>query len=283
MENNEQNNNKVNNGAGFLIIIVALLIVVFGLGGYIVYDKFISDDSKESTEEKEKKEVALNDNAVKEQLAKSITILEGAELYQDGGKSGYYFQGDVYAKNIKSSDITYAQKLYSVLKSVYNNNEYFINDSSEVPTKSANGEKVDNLFKSVFGEKTTHDTTTVGTCPKFNYDTTDNKYHAAGACGGTSVCGFETYNNKYTVQGDKYYVYVSFASSCYVENSDPNIHATRKVYTNYEHNKEYEGQITDVNNKYITEENYDKFSEYKYTFTKTKDGDYKFVSVEKVK
>ena len=34
---------------------------------------------------------------------------------------------------------------------------------------------------------------------------------------------------------------------------------------------------------FITEENHDKFSEYKYTFTKTKNGNYKFVSIEKVK
>ena len=35
--------------------------------------------------------------------------------------------------------------------------------------------------------------------------------------------------------------------------------------------------------KFFNEVDKDKFSEYKYTFTKTKDGYYKFVSVEKVK
>lgn len=283
MENNEQNVNMTKKGAGFLIIIVALLVVIFGLGGYILYDKVLSDGSKDDIEEKEKKEekeVLLNDNAVKEQLSKSISILEGTELYADEGTSGYYFHGDIYKKGIKASDMSYAQKLHSVLKSVYNNNEYFISDSSELPTRSANGEKVDNLYKSVFGETTKHDDTVVGTCPKFNYDNGDKKYHAQGACGGTSQCGMVTYNNKYTVKGDNYYVYTNVGASCAV--MDGSAQTGRKIYTDYEHTKAYEGEIED-NGKFITEKNHDKFSEYKYTFIKTKDGDYKFVSVEKVK
>ena len=53
MENNEQNVSMAKKGAGFLIIIVALLVVVFGLGGYLIYDKFLT--TKKTDEETEEK------------------------------------------------------------------------------------------------------------------------------------------------------------------------------------------------------------------------------------
>lgn len=284
MENNEEKSMAKQN-AGVIIIIVGLLIAILGLGGYIVYDKYISDDEPEKVENKEEKEeekeTALNDNAVKEQLAKSITILEGAELYQDGGKSGYYFQGDVYAKNIKSEDIKDEDKLYALLKYSYRNDynftvDYNANDSGN--TKIADGEKINQAYKFIFGENINNFKPKDGGCPGFEYNDSTKKYTGRSACGGTSQCWIDTYNNKYTVKGDNYYVYVNFGAYCAVENGGS------KAFTNYEHNKAYDGEVTiDNNSHFITEENHDKFSEYKYTFTKTKDGDYKFVSVEKVK
>ena len=281
MENNEQSNNMAKKGVGLLIIIGALLIVVMGLGGYILYDKFGETKETENTEEKkddkkEEKETALNDNAVKEQLAKSIAILEGAELYQDGGKSGYYFQGDVYAKNIKTEEMSDEVKLYAVLKYAFNNNiDFTIDYTAAYPgnsTKVADGEKINKLYKSVYGYSIKNYKPKESGCPIFTYDESSKKYKGIYACGGTSPCWLDTYINNYTVSGDNYYVYVSLGSSCTEDES----YSNEKYYSDY-------ARTNELDQKYDIKTNKDKFSEYKYTFTKTKDGDYKFVSVEKVK
>ena len=85
MEKKDENN-LVRQNAGVMIMIVAMLIVVFGLFGYIVYDKFLFSDKKDNTEEKanttnnnknvEEKETELIDSAIENQLVTNIKILE---------------------------------------------------------------------------------------------------------------------------------------------------------------------------------------------------------------
>ncbi len=287
MENNEQNKSGVNNGAGFLIIIVALLVIVFGLGGYIVYDKFISDDAKNNTEEKDKKEekkdekeVALDDSAIETQLKTSINILEKLEFLGDD-VNHYYRKGDIYYKNIKNEEIKDGVKLYAVLNSVYynNNNDYFVDDHkfADDSRKSADADKINKLYKSVFGEDAKTNDFGKNNCPTYEYDATTKKYYGLSACGGTSGFWILTKADRFTKKGDNYYAYVKLAV----------IEGGEKAYTDYAKTNTYNGTIDKANlwdgEKFFTEENKESFSEYKYTFTRTKDGDYKFVSVEKVK
>lgn len=287
MENNEQNVNMAKKGAGFLIIIVALLIALLGLGGYLIYDKFIApEEDNKKTEEKEKKEekkeekeVALNDNAIETQLKTSINILEKLEFLGDD-VNHYSRKGDIYYKNIKNEEIKDGVKLYAVLNSVYyDNSNYFVDDHKVEgdSRKSADADKINKLYKSVFGEDAKTNDFGKNNCPVYEYDATTKKYYGNSGCGGTSGFWILTKADRFTKKGDNYYAYVKLAV----------IEGGEKAYTDYAKTNTYNGTIDKANlwdgEKFFTDENKESFSEYKYTFTKTKDGDYKFVSVEKVK
>ena len=289
MEKKDENN-LVRQNAGVMIMIVAILIVVFGLFGYVIYDKFLFSDKKDNTEEKsntngnikeEIKETLLNDVAIKNQLEKSVGVLDIVDL-KLSGTTGYYFQGDVYSKGIKNEDISDDAKLYAVLRYSYEKGLYFKTDYNADlygGVKIADASNINDFYKSMFDNEIKEYKDQAG-CPYFEYKDATKKYSGQAACGGTAQCWMDTYINKYTVSGDNYYVYVNFGANCGTSDG------TMKIFTDYEHTKAYEGDIkiqSDNGSYFITEENHDKFSEYKYTFTKTKNGNYKFVSIEKVK
>ena len=63
---------------GLIIMIVVLVLVVLGLGGYIVYDNFLSEKDEEVVEEKEEKE----ESEVRELSASEVEeYIEKAEIY----------------------------------------------------------------------------------------------------------------------------------------------------------------------------------------------------------
>ena len=281
MENNEQNNNIAKRGAGLIIIVVALLMAVLGLGGYIMYDKFFNDNKSSKTTEKEEKkeekkdekEKVFNDNAIETQLKTSINILEKLEFLGDD-VNHYYRKGDIYYKNIKNEEIKDGVKLYAVLNSVYyNNNDYFVDDHkfADDSRKSADADKINKLYKSVFGEDAKTNDFGKNNCPTYEYDATTKKYYGLSACGGTSGFWILTKADRFTKKGDNYYAYVKLAV----------IEGGEKAYTDYAKTNIYDGTIDKANvwdgEKFFTEENKESFSEYKYTFTKTKDGDCKVI------
>lgn len=286
MEKKDENN-LVRQNAGVMIMIVAMLIVVFGLFGYIVYDKFLFSDKKDNTEEKtntndnnksaEEKETELIDSTIENQLVTNIKILELLEFL---GKDveHYYRHGDIYYKNIKSQDIDNGVKLYAVLRYAYDDENIFITDhTSSDSAKVAESGKVNTIYKNLFGENSIPTKIEKYSCPYFEYNESTKKYRGISACGGTSGFWILTKANKFTYAEDNYYVYVNLAV----------IEGSEKAYTDYNKANLYQGTVSKDSmrdsEKFFNEVDKDKFSEYKYTFTKTKDGYYKFVSVEKVK
>lgn len=278
----KKDTNLAKQNAGIIIMIVTLIIVVFGLFGYVVYDKFLSSDKKDKTVKKINttntiNEEELNNSAVENQLVTNIKILELLEFLGEDVEH-YYRYGDVYYKNIESSDIDNGVKLYAVLRYAYDDNNIFAIDyNSEDHAKVAESGKVNNLYKNLFGENSVPTKIEKNLCPYFEYNESTKKYRAISTCGGTSGFWILTKANKFTYAEDNYYVYVNLAV----------IEGSENIYTDYNKANLYQGTVSKDSmrdsEKFFNEVDKDKFSEYKYTFTKTKDGYYKFVSVEKVK
>ena len=268
---------------GTLIVFIILGLIILGIIGFFVYDQGYISLGKKKQNNKETKEInikeeILNNSEIENKLKNNIEILEKLEFLGNNVEH-YYREGDIYYKNIKEKDIKKGVKLYAVLNYVYFDNNYFIDDNKTHNDlrKSTDFNKINKLYKSIFGEDASADDFGINNCPHYEYDSAAKKIYGYAACGGTSQYWILTKPNKFTNKGNNYYVYVNFAV----------VESGEKVYTNYDKTKIYNGNIDNTTirdkEKFFTEENKSNFSEYKYTFKKTKAGNYKFISIEKIK
>ena len=207
------------------------------------------------------------------------------KLWPDAEERGYR-EGDIYIKNIESSQISNDIKLYNVLEGLYI--EYY--GRSPVTTNYNFGSMevykdhmvqldeslVETEYKKMYGNDSIVHKSFNNQCPMFIYDDVNNKYYGDAQCGGVTGVGILTYVNKVTTMDNDAYVYVSLGS-WEVTETWPN----NNIYTNYERTKLYKDNVTNYEN-FINESNYKDFSEYKYTFV-NEDGNYIFKSLERIK
>lgn len=280
-------------------LLVILLISLTASIGYIFYDKIIRDKniSKNDTTIKEE-----NDNKQEERISTDVSLnndltqkVKQLELFFSiKGNDGKYYNSlfpgieskyrgwDIYIKNITNDDISPDVKLYNVLEKLYYENlgkspvttNYDFKElgyDKEVIDVQLDVSLVESQYRALYGSSTfSHKN--FGFCPTFIYDSINLKYYGSAQCGGVSEWIIDTYINKITTTSDKAYAYVSLASIYWPE---------EKVYTNYESTILYTGEVGNIYKDIINEENYEQFSEYKYTFTK--DGEnYHFESIEKI-
>lgn len=274
---NESKKNK-----GVIVVISILVVIVLTLGGYILYDKVLKkDEVREENPMEEKEEIEeeeeLFDNAIKEEISQKISILESIQKIDTEQNE----IAPIYKKDIKSSDMSNDIKLDSVLDNLY----YQKNGKSPVTTdydlSMYGGEEfvqldlleVENVYYNLYGDKKIEHKN-IESCPQYIYDSKNQKYYGAAACGGTTNLSIESYIYKYTTKSDKLYAYVSLAI---VEADDQGT----IVYTDYERQNKYSNPINNLEN-IITIDNYKEFSQYQYTFTKNDDGTYYFDSIEKI-
>lgn len=267
MENNEQNNNMTNKGVGFLIIVVALLVVIIGLGGYVLYDKILSEDSKISTEEKVKKE----EKKEEKEVALDVTSKEVTDLFNSitsgwnkyCGVDNYFADKKVTVDDI-DNDLASSIMLYNLIESGVKHAE------GSTFTKK----QVEDIIVKLFGKKYKYTYKTINSCPSFTYDEAKELYTAGpSGCGG--ICG--PHNMKKVVKATKtdskieLYVRVLFVGS------GENI----KYYNDYKTTKEVSVETNENGFALENDANYQKGSLYKMTFTK-EDNNYVFTSSEPV-
>lgn len=275
---------------GMIVIIVILVLALLGTTGYIVYDKFLKEEVNVSKENKNnsqyenvEKEKEVTDSLLKEGLSLKIAMLEKIS----NTETEKYRSGYIYKKDISNSEINSDTKLYNVLQNLYHENEGLIPVTTNYDFKELEPYKsvatqidvslVTERYNDLYGERVV-DHKNLDGCPMFIYDAENSKYYGMAECGGTSSTYLKSYNNKYTQLKDDFYVYVSVASITY---NDQEGNST--VYTDYEMQNKYKDvTIAEVEN-IINSSNYKDFSEYKYTFTKNKNGNYIFSSIERVK
>ena len=98
----------------------------------------------------------------------------------------------------------------------------------------------------------------------------NKKYYGSAECGGTTAGSLDIYKYKYTSDKDNYYVYLSLSSGTLDKDGEP------LCYIDY-------NRTLEVDCEKIGQNNYQNFSQYKYTFTKDDNGDYVFSKLEKIK
>ena len=117
-------------------------------------------------------------------------------------------------------------------------------------------------------------------CPDYYYNSTyDFYYESSLGCGGTGPHYGSYYKNKYTIQGDHAYVYIS--AGTFTAEDD-------KVYCDIldEKSKTNPPKVCDEssspNEFKIDDTNYQDFAQYRFVFNQADNGTYYFVKVEKL-
>ena len=301
----ESNNmsNKPKKSKKGLIVIILLLLIIAGLCTFIYLKKDVLFNSGNNTNENnntnnivEAKEEELKDsnliNIITDK-AKMIVLPNFIDLfYIKGDYNGNFYFDDLY----KKMELSDANKLLLILEKQKgeeinvdidksSNNEvkelYKQDWTSAHDRDSAMRQydlsSINNDYRYIFGT-TISNYMDISSCPSYYYDSVNKVYFSYGQCGGLDPASILTYINKLSTNGNDVYVYVSVGKMSFIEETLPN--AKYNIYSDYEE----KNKLQEINeSKYIIDEsNYDKFSEYKLTFTK--DGnDYYYKSIERTK
>ncbi len=288
-ESNNMNNKPKKSKKG-LIVIILLLLIIAGLCTFIYMKKdvlFNSGNNSNNTNENnntnntvESIEEELTDQDLKKRITNKVSLIIPSE--ENG--SGFWFfkfKDTILNKEVVLSD---EDKLRLALGQHYgeeyrfkigqaNNDKFkeiYINDldSEEIGYKRQIIEIEKDYFY-LFGKTIPKYYEELPGCPHYFYDNVDKFYFSIHSCGTGIGFGTLTYVNKITQKDDEIYIYISAEYYEYNENN--------KLIIYSDHNKTNVVQGDEINSS-----NYDKFSEYKLTFTK--DGnDYYYKSIERTK
>ncbi len=281
--------NKRKLSTGFVILIVILILALIGITSYVVYDSISSkDDTLEdsmSDGKKENTEKEVFDNTIRDELSKKVKILEKiANLDTEQYRSGY-----LYKNSINNSELDGELKLYNILENLYLEKDgkspittdYDVSIFGGEPVVQIDVTEVEDSYYNLYGNKTITHKDSKNNCPAFIYDSRNQKYYGASACGGTSGVWLETYITNYTEDNNNYYVYVSLGAYQVPENATDKI----ELYTDYERKNKYREVLDEEvysSNGIINSSNYSDFSQYKYIFTKSSSGSYYFERIERL-
>lgn len=269
----------------YIPFIIILILLIMGLSGYIVYDKFLSNNSEpiENNNNNDENNDINKDDGINLDLSSDLVKDLSSKVI--GSAHSYYF----YKRDkiiIEDEPMSFKLSLASELvepKSLgwdcQNDKEgiIYIDEGSlknayyEIFGSNIKYEKVSSFYKSICE--------TV----EFNWSSTNNRYEAKGVCGcgGGPIDGFVTQlayakkvkDNKET----KIELYEYFALSIWEDEE-----SKYKYYSDY-NKTNFIG--LDVHNSKI--DFFNKYSEqlglYKYTFVQDNNGTYVFTSVERVK
>ena len=250
----------------YLITIVVLVLLVLGLGGFLVYDKFIVDKTAQD------KETMIDDVSLDLNVLYQIgDTLDRFDIAFNKTNSTYfeylYKNKKLDAKNFDSGAALYASIRKDLI--ISNTNQKVL------------GGKVKNNMKKMFGTAVTYNANSInaGETFKISYDAATNAY---------------TYTIPLTAN-DRIPEYISQTTKTRVEKEK--IVVTRKIfYVTYNgnkatiyksSNKQRLGEVTLRNDEVSPDEVVAKFGSrmntYDYTFIENKSTDYTFSKIEKIR
>lgn len=258
-------------------LLIALIAIVFvclvGVVSYSLLNNNKENNNKDNLDNNT--EVEITSSEVKDSLDEKIKILE-IDFEMD-----IYRYASIYKnENITNSEMSKKDKLFKVLSYLY-----FKTDNYKSPvTTDYNFGSMENykdimvqldekdvlkLYSNMYGEEVSG-MSIEGGCPNFIYDKDNKKYYGSAECGGTTASSLDIYKYKYTSDKDNYYVYLSLGSGTLDKDGEP------LCYIDY-------NRTLEVDCENIGQNNYQDYSQYKYTFTKDDNGDYAFSKLEKIK
>ena len=233
MEENKIENIEIkskNKNTGLIITVIALVIVIFGLIGYISYDKLLSsktNTNEEGNTKSETIETKLTEEEVKE-LHKNLVSVNKVK--------GFYFKDKVTIDTVTPEQLLpYILLNYAKEKGIDDFTRdlqchlYQVNCEHGQPY-SINKADIDNYIKSTFNTTrvfTINDSDThmlgINTA-SYVYDKDENKYYLGMIPGGT-IDNFLIYTKfiKYEQENDNVYIYDNAfiaSDSCYLNSID---------------------------------------------------------------
>lgn len=296
------------------LIIFILVLIIIGLISFICYDKGVFDKkSKKIDNSYENKVVEVTDNNTLEDISKKIdclfTYCEESNSYEKSKTySDYGFRYKVLKKELSEAD-----KQFIVLSTAswdnitgdeWKSNSYmktwierdleesYSKNYAFTSNKQLTAKKVNDYSVKLFGTKINNPIERMGKCPLFIYDDkTLMYYRPEPRCGGTSAAIVSRYISKVTSDDEKLYAYISFGFVRGDENGDLKVYSDIDVkdseisFGSIEAKNMVDSIIDSDGMIYyeIDESNYEKFSSYKFTFTKDSDGNYYFTNVTQEK
>lgn len=274
-----------------IISLVIILIIILGLSIY-----FVTKGNKKSSNNKKdnpKIETEITDQNIIKKLNNQINILNFIKLretnkyFYPNNYYGIYSQDKITSEEIDESDkFIKSAKQEALIMFLYYNNEFQElttnhNFGNGLTSKDVKDEfleipdsKVELEFKKIFDTSIKHKS--FRNCPTFIYDSKTKMYYGSNQCGEAHPNFYiDIYNEKYTKDTDYTYVYLRVGSYDNVLGF---------IYSDYQRKNKIIDDSTLVgkeNAKFITSDNYTKFSQYKIAFVK-KNNSYIFKKIEKV-
>ncbi len=283
----EQKTNK-----GLIITVVILALMVLGLGGYIAYDKFFSENDKKIVDKEEEKKISVEVLEIDSDLVTGLVY----PIYNfDIDGDDYLYRPDWIYKDITLADLSRDDMMFSAAHYAR-----FIED--ETGNYGADSyvylaSDIKKSFAEIFGPDTVYTDGSLLTtvCGLINYfEETENVYIAMYSCGETLYqTEFDNEILLYKAEKEGDYIYTYWYVQPYLfESEGGNYYFFDKyiAYDDFEKDSNDNIIIAGYKDKSITEEEMNsKFAElvengeaatYKYTFKKQSDGNYYFYSGE---
>lgn len=272
-------------------MLVILLIAFLGIIIYLITNG--NKSTSGSSENNSSLETEITNKDIIKKLDIQLNILNYIKASQD---SEYFYPNNyfgIYSQNkISSEEIDKSDKFISGAKQealimwLYYNKEFgelttehnFGNGLTSKDVKDEFSEiseaKVESEFKKVFDTDIKHKS--FRNCPNFIYDSKTKMYYGSSQCGEAHPNFYiDIFNEKYTEDSNNAYIYVRVGSYDNVLGF---------IYSDYERKNKIIDDSTLIgkeNAKFITNDNYSKFNQYKITFNKTRNS-YIFKGIELV-
>lgn len=154
----------------------------------------------------------------------------------------------------------------------------------DLALQGINGDIVAEKYRDVFGKELSRETSTEP-CYTYRYNETYDFYYQdpVGGCGGTSPYRTYHYKNKYTIDGDKAYVYIYTAL---LDDENGNVYCdVAYLYTSGVFRLSDDAKIcansSGSESFTLDESNYQDFVQYRFVFNRADDNTYYFDKVEK--
>lgn len=285
----ESNNKKVKLNTSNIIIAILIFIIIILL--FIIFSRGKCDKcetKKEDIKEEEKKEnkkvEGLSDET-KEEVASKL-----ASLFSDGSyEYGNLIQNndiENYVANVFEDTLDDEAKAILILRSLNSEtteldfeNANFSDNSLKEKLKEADGKSVvydaeefKEKYYEVFGVDPTL-TDYTKSCPSYYYESNENVYVEKNGCQNTATLNTYVYINDITEEQGNIIVDV------YV-GAHRSSNTGEYYYDDYEYPKVKNNKTEQTT---ITDENKTTFTNYKFTFAKSSDGEYHYKSVIKAK
>lgn len=268
-------------------IILGILIIIFIIVMFVSMSK--KSDNQNPTEQTPTK-IELTDELIKE-MDRKITLLRYGN-YCEIGTNNEYMNGCLYHQNLtKVEELNNRYRLYTLVLALDNAMETKINyvvgniivgGINFRYTQEFSKEEFEEEYNRIYGEGTIdyNELNEMTIFPYIRYDETRSKifYQTTGEKIEITPKEVIEYINDYESDEQNVYVYVSTAFIA------PTDSGTLGIYADYSRQNLIK---TLTNTSYdkttiITKDNYQNFSNYKYTFTKNKSGTLIFKQVELV-